>query len=595
MAAMDLITIVINMFSLSWQWAPDAAVQGWIAVAVVAGWFLIRFNSTIRRWLISTLRWIIVTILEMLIVGWGVLVIATMVWNKIYCVFMKLNTTNFILNWSQSKNVDRLLFAVSGGILVVVGFCISSHLNGSGAGKQNQNVMREATSSDKKNKQPIDKRPIATVISTPTTPIDESMQSLFQHDVGCRLVALEKLVNCVLNKLSDFPSIDLLAASIQNVNDNIEAEGGHTRSVFGLEPPLLAAIKSSVHGGNPLLNDEISVNEGSTQCNKKRGIQRNSQIFISGNDTNSKPLTKVYSEKPPVERITENMLKEFVGINKDEFFKRVSQLSREDRESKRKPGVLNMEEQELGKKSLRDLDIKWMNEAFRLVKPMHMQDIGTLTPEEATFSRNSVREIIRQRRHENWVENMRKKGVTLFICPDCNTTTTEGHRCFATSWNSKIKRGPFNATKEMLFTQQGRGAIKLQEQMRLDQDHLSKSYQKLHEKKHLLTSQENHAQALQMQRSSNKQYQDNMETTDTQALDIEMEVESQGGQKGPKASVGNALQQQIVGQRREPLGALILGKTDHTHQSKPEPNNFFQAGRQFPNLHNGLRRTSSFG
>lgn len=478
----------------------DPTRQASLAFIVVLGWALVRFNHCVRSWIMKTLKTLLLTAAEILIVGWGLWVMGISFWNYLSDTVQRVNNKNIFTAEAIGSLIPIITSVLVGVLITNVGFWLSSRFSGSGAGKQNLQQHKYTPIDEKETKNLPEST--ATVNSIPTTPVDNVMYSLFPNEINSRFFRLEDLLKQVLSKFSEVPSIDLIAASFQDVNENILSEGGLVRSVMSVQPPLVAPITSSLPDGNPLLEEPTAIPNRTSRPDLS--VQRTHCIQL-GNSGLEQPHRMVTTQlKPSKDLLTAETLNEFVGLNKEDFFKRVSQLAREDRDSKRKPGVLSIEEQELGQRSLRDLDLKWMKEALRQVKPMHLQPIGTLTLEEATFSRNSIKEIIRQRRHENWVENMKQKGVKLFICPNCNSTTTEGHRCFATAWSTKIKKGPFIGAKEMLISQQGRGAIKLQEQMKLDQEHLGKSYQKLHEKKHLLTAQENQAQALRLKQSSNQ-------------------------------------------------------------------------------------------
>lgn len=478
---------------ISWIQTPSA--QNWTALGIVLAWILVRFNRCACDWLLWGLKKILRIVVECCLVGWGLLVVGQLMFTHVQGLLSSIPVVT-----RPPGNFENLLILVifaftSGGFITYFGLCYKTRSNGSGAGKQSK--IGKVPSIKNKKDTCVDDVTSTTVYATSHTPIDDITETFISRQLTSRINHLEELMQCMLSKMSDIPSIDLIAASFQDVHENIQSEGGSIRSTLVNSSPIVAPITTALKEGNPLLESEdeypISKTPGSTHKSTTQEIQKSTPLS-SSQELSTNSLSS--QQKCPEEIMTESMLKEFIGLPKDDFLKKTAQLSREIRDARRKPNELTVEERELGQRSLRDLDLKWIKESFRQIKPCHYQEIGFLTSEEATFSRNSVKEIIRQRRHENWVTDMKKKGVTLFICPNCNTTTTDGHRCFATAWNTKIRKGPFQGAKEVLVTQQGRGAIKLQEQMRLDQEHLGKSYRKLHEKKHLLTTLENQAQAL---------------------------------------------------------------------------------------------------
>lgn len=492
------LTKILSLFSTALSFSQKPQAKAWVGVAVIALWGLMRFSQPIRSWLITSLKRAFWLTLEVLIVSWGFVNIISTFWRHTVVVANAFYTTYTV---STNKIDTRVIAILSFVVGVISAFAVvwaRSGSSGSGAGNY-------SPSAKAKTRKPTDE-PTAcytTVNVTANKPIDESIQTFFPNDIVDRISHLEVLLQGVLGKLSDIPSIDLIAASFQDVHDDITSKNIVSKSKESCNLPVIASIVSSLPEGNPLLLEKNDRHPTTEQQD-----ERDSNVFQREDKSAPTSESNVAREpndscvKPTSETMTEAMLREYIGETKNNFFKKIAQLSREERESKRKPNELTPDEQQLGQVSLRDLDLKWIRDSFRQVKPAHLQDIGTLTPEESKFSRNSVREIIRQRRHENWVAHMKKKGIVLFICPQCNTTTTEGHRCFATAWNTKVKKGPLLSSKEILVTQQGRGAIKLQEQMRVDQEHLGKSYQKLHEKKHLLSAQENQAHALRLKLSS---------------------------------------------------------------------------------------------
>lgn len=546
-------SIMLEIASAAFKWVFTPAAHVWTAAVVLLLWVVVRFYRHLGHYLLKIFRCLILVLLEIMVVSCGILVIGKAAISRVQEVVKTL------LSFVELNNDVCYFIAVSGaafilGVLITFAlFSCGSYSCGSGAGKQEKKAKVVEVNTQRSAKLLADSLP--RINNTATTSKDETLSLGCSRDLISRMDRFEELMRCVLGKLADVPSIDLIAASFQEVNENSGIENGafvHSKNTSPLAAPI-----SSIPGGNPLLEtDEATAADRRVSTPSTDPISSlNFEESATGNKvstTQDEVLRKNQSET-----MTDAMLKEYIGINKEDFFKKVAVMARENREAKRKPNELSEEERQLGQQSLRDLDLKWIKDSFRQVKPSHLQQIGVLTPEESTFSRNSIKEIIRQRRHEAWIISMKKKGVTLFICPSCNTTTTEGHRCFATAWNTKVKRGPLVGSKEVLLTQQGRGAIRLQEQMRLDQEHLEKSYKKLHEKKHLITSQEKQAEALKLHLSSSSSPVPHDTNNQTSCNDFTM-----AGTDDIQDIQNRCYQhdQQDANPNNVPLGAIIVGE-----------------------------------
>lgn len=484
---------IIDRVLMGLNWVQTPAASAVAAGSAIFIWAIVRFSHTLRNWLVSGLKRLFWLIVEFLFLSWGIITICLVAWRYGAQVLAEKAIWGKAADGLLLFGLVAIISFTAGVILSLTAFRSKSGSIGSGAGKSLQNAKGNSL-------KPQNQRFIggsSLVNLTADQNIDEVAQTLFPNELRVRINQLEELMRILVSKFADMPSIDLIAASFQDIQENTTTGTFDVASNQHVRPPIVASVTSVLPEGNPLLDTPNSSCGAERLPSTAVFHPQENKNDNSGQCSNATPAETV-SQRLPTAVMTESMLSEFVGVNKEDFFKKVSQLAREERESKRKPNELTEEEKNLGKESLKELDLKWIRESFRQIKPAHHQDIGALTEEESKFSRNSIKELIRQRRHDNWVKNMRKKGVVLFVCPTCNTTTTEGHRCFATAWNAKIKRGPLMGAKEVLVTQQGRGAIKLQEQMRIDQEHLGKSYQKLHEKKHLLSAQEKQAEALRL-------------------------------------------------------------------------------------------------
>lgn len=213
------------------------------------------------------------------------------------------------------------------------------------------------------------------------------------------------------------------------------------------------------------------------------------------------PLTS--ANKMEVQTLTEADLTNLVGMDVLQAAQHLNEVAKGIRIARRKPLYLSSEERELAMKSLADLDQQWKIEADRALIPSDAETIGTLTSEEAEFTRPTIREIIRIRRNKNYINRMAEMGVSLKVCDQCHTVVSDKHTCVATNWTFAPKtKSQVPKKGNITITQQGRGDIHIKNRVFPDAEAVNKAYRNIAEVKNLLEQQCNAAQSTQHQDTS---------------------------------------------------------------------------------------------
>jgi len=110
------------------------------------------------------------------------------------------------------------------------------------------------------------------------------------------------------------------------------------------------------------------------------------------------------------------------------------------------------------------------------------EDLGVLTEEQKLLTKNEIRQLIRNRKYEHWIEAMKAKGIPLHQCEVCHELCTEKHRCLGTKWRSE---GPRGAAKNIIITQTASG-LQIRDKAIVDSDRLNKEYAEIAEEKRKL-------------------------------------------------------------------------------------------------------------
>jgi len=139
------------------------------------------------------------------------------------------------------------------------------------------------------------------------------------------------------------------------------------------------------------------------------------------------------------------------------------------------PQPLTEEEKEM---DLADLHRKWKHEDQQRKQeathftPYDFRPLGKLTEAQKFLSRPEVRRVIRERRTERWVQEMKAKGVPLHECEVCHEIASDKHQCLATRW---MTEGSYGVNKGLVITQQG-PSVRLRAAQIIDQAKLEKEH-----------------------------------------------------------------------------------------------------------------------
>ena len=130
-----------------------------------------------------------------------------------------------------------------------------------------------------------------------------------------------------------------------------------------------------------------------------------------------------------------------------------------------------------------ELDRKWKTEnqqrtQERIMKkdPSYYQ-IGELTIEEKELPISKIKEIIRERRHDKWAQQMRDKGIELHFCDICQQLATPQHQCMSTHF--RVGNGKRPVHKELVLSQRSGGNVTLRETKTIDHNRLQKEFENI--------------------------------------------------------------------------------------------------------------------
>ena len=151
---------------------------------------------------------------------------------------------------------------------------------------------------------------------------------------------------------------------------------------------------------------------------------------------------------------------------------------------------LTTEEKVIAARSLAELNVLWKTQNKMTIYPNDSDDLGTLQGDELSFSRRTVLDMIRQRRLKNQLQNMRERGLDAQICSTCSKVVGSGHQCVPLNWSRPIRKGAIPQHRQLVVTQDGQGAVKLQNRQFVDPTEIEEAYKKLQEMKHLAQEQQ---------------------------------------------------------------------------------------------------------
>jgi hypothetical protein len=144
------------------------------------------------------------------------------------------------------------------------------------------------------------------------------------------------------------------------------------------------------------------------------------------------------------------------------------------------PKYLTEEEKRL---SLGELAVQWRKASLLQQLEKNNQrsyDLGWMTEQQKEYPRAEIRRIISERKHDNWIQAMKRRNVPLRFCDVCQQLVTDPHQCMRTKWAIDTPRGKGSAAvkKEVIVTESGQG-VHVRQQQRVDAEQLEREYTKI--------------------------------------------------------------------------------------------------------------------
>jgi hypothetical protein len=207
--------------------------------------------------------------------------------------------------------------------------------------------------------------------------------------------------------------------------------------------------------------------------------------MASSSSSSSSSSTQAF---PTDQVVTEDFLRQFAGLPLAEVTQKITELAGQ-RKPLPRPANLTAEEKALAQISLSELQRRWKEEDGLALFDVDFEDIGVLKDEEVSFSRRTVKDIIRQRRLKNRLQDMRNRGLQATVCDMCGRIVGPTHQCMGTNWTRPIRGGPAKQQRQVVVSQDGVGSVRLQQRQFVDPTEVEKAYQKVQELKHVANQQ----------------------------------------------------------------------------------------------------------
>lgn len=271
-----------------------------------------------------------------------------------------------------------------------------------------------------------------------------------------------------------------LAMAEEMLEDNVE-----------MQEYVIAAAGAAGDEDSDMSVDVAS--EGSRQTGNQIP-KRPKQVAATSSKAPASPSNPVPKTPEQIRAHIERVIAQYADPNVPLRLPALARLSEKDLENlikerrRRRPRplrnpYLTPEEKEVARTSLAKLGELWRQYACReknrefIAQAWDKWDLGVLTEEECDLPRNEVKYILNTRRSSKIAEKAADSGKQLFYCEVCETFKTSPHRCAKTGWTKSTKRP--GVTEQVLFQQQGKGAIRLKPTLMTDAEALQKEMQHL--------------------------------------------------------------------------------------------------------------------
>lgn len=318
---------------------------------------------------------------------------------------------------------------------------------------------------------------VSPVASTPSNCCQAEYVKLLKKfdDFQQEMAALLSRLSETLSKT--IPSTNNLSYYIEDVaerNDNsantiLEAVSNLKDDFSSVASVMASYINTS--GGNEYVPNSNCVLENgvpsinATSINYKRKFARPSSTRLH-----------------PQTEITEEDATAYSRMTEEDLLKTLQKKHKEKIQLEKAPRFLDEKEQQM---NLDELDKKIKEDErkrkmFGKPSPQFTEySLGVLTEEERTLPIQEIKQIINQRKHENWVKRMRDRGVQLRKCEVCGQLRAEHrHMCFRTNISTEFRKsGRIPTKKELIITQTGGRDLHLKQQSVIDHGKLLKEHE----------------------------------------------------------------------------------------------------------------------
>ena len=161
-----------------------------------------------------------------------------------------------------------------------------------------------------------------------------------------------------------------------------------------------------------------------------------------------------------------------------------------------------------------------MSNPRAIVRDWDYRDLGKLSETHASLPRRYVKQIIHNRRTEAMMKAAKREGKEVTKCEICSRIylVEKGHKCFITTWGSKISTAKLPSTSNIIISQDGKHEIKISRRKMVDPDKIAKEYERLQQYRTMVSGKNIDGTA-----TSTKGVRDGVESSHTPLLASEKE------------------------------------------------------------------------
>lgn len=220
--------------------------------------------------------------------------------------------------------------------------------------------------------------------------------------------------------------------------------------------PQIEQTDEPMHSSNP------SISNNNMRTRSGRDKRRRKAMFETKNDA-------------PID------LSRFQNMSEREILAELKQREANRRERYQLPEYLTPEEKQLAMSDLTKLWIEWKRRNPKaVIRDWDYRHLGTLSETHASLPRRNIRQIIANRRTEAMIKEAKEEGKEVTKCEICSRVylVEKGHRCFITTWGSRMQSAHLPSNKHIIISQDGKHEIKISRRQMVDPDKIAKEYEK---------------------------------------------------------------------------------------------------------------------